>query len=308
MSVQARLLNRWLRWTERPHLQRATDPKKLRRRFETQARLFFQGPRGAVYDTAPMGGCSCVRVTPTTVGTEARTCILYFHGGGYVFGSPATHRKMLAQLGARLSGACAILPDYRKAPEHPFPAAVEDALAVYEQLLADGFEASSIFIGGDSAGGGLALSLLGQITAKKLAQPRGVFVFSPLTDLTCSGASLRDNAARDVVLPAERARQMSETYMGGSDCTDPRASPLRAEFTGAAPVAIWVGDTEILRDDSRRMAERLRAQGVDVTLIEEHDLPHVWPLFHNILPEARRTLDQVADWINTQAGTCTPTR
>jgi acetyl esterase/lipase len=156
-----------------------------------------------------------------------------------------------------------------------------------------------VILGGDSAGGGLALALLGEVLRQGLPVPRGCFALSPLTDLTFSGQSLRSNAASDVMLPAGRAAEMAQIYLQGATADDPRASPLFADFTGAPPVWLCAGDTEILLDDTRRMAARLRAQGATVTEIIEHDLPHVWPYFHTLLPEARETLHALAAWIRS---------
>lgn len=293
MSLAARLLNSWLRLTEKPRLSRATAPARLRRDFERKARLFFHPPRGTAFDRHPVAGRAATHVRARGVKQGDGPVILYFHGGGYVFGSPRTHRAMLASL-SQLTGLPACLPDYRKAPEHPFPAAAEDALAAYRALQG---HPRGVILGGDSAGGGLALALLHEILRRDLPKPLGCFLFSPLTDLTFSGESVHTNAAADVMLPASRSGEMVERYLSGHPPDTPLASPLFGEFTGAPPVWVTVGDTEILLDDSRRMADRLRAQGVDVTDTVEHDLPHVWPLFHNTLPEARATLAALAGWI-----------
>ncbi|UYV36169.1 alpha/beta hydrolase [Rhodobacteraceae bacterium D3-12] len=295
MSLRAQVINLFLRLVEKRRLMRADDPADLRAGFERSARLFFHGPRGARYEAATLGGVGGLRVTGPGAG-DAQV-LLYFHGGGYVMGSPATHKAMLARL-SKLTKRVAWLPDYRKAPEAPFPAAVEDALAVYEALCATG-ASERIVIGGDSAGGGLALALLGEICRLELPQPAGIFAFSPLTDMTFSGTSFAENARADAVLPVGRARDMEEMYMAGGDPTDPRASPLWAEFTGACPVWLCVGDSEILLDDTRRMAERLRAQGVKVRESVAHNLPHVWPLFQPVMPEANATLDDLAGWISS---------
>ncbi|MBB4175225.1 alpha/beta hydrolase [Sulfitobacter noctilucicola] len=222
--------------------------------------------------------------------------LLYIHGGGFVFGSPKTHAAMVATLGRSL-GLRAVLPRYRLAPETPFPGAFDDVRAAWDGLLQSGVSPSRIVIGGDSAGGALVLSLLAQLLADKAALPAGVFCFSPLTDLSYSGESFTKNAAIDAVLPAERAHAMAELYMSGHSAADPKASPIEGRFEGAPPVWITAGDTEILCDDSRRMVQLLKNAGVKTTFVEERDLPHVWPIFHNILPEARQTLDSLAVWI-----------
>ncbi|GGX42279.1 hydrolase [Tateyamaria omphalii] len=303
MSLLRPLLNTYLRLTEKTHMQNASGPDALRRSLETKARLLFHAPLSMRLKRGTLAGVEALWVTPRT-GDEPQATILYFHGGGFVFGSPQTHGAMIAAL-AKRSGARAVLPRYPLAPEHPFPAALDRAIAAYQACRAEG---GPVIIGGDSAGGGLALSLLAHLLTEGEQTPDAVFAFSPLTDLTFSGASIRENAKSDVVLPAERASEMLQMYLNGEDATNPLASPLFADFASAPPIWITAGDTEILLDDSRRTAERMQGQGVDVTYVEEHDLPHVWPLFHNTLPEARRTLNALAAWIKSQTGTSAGTR
>lgn len=291
MSWQLRLLNRHLRWFEKPALAHH-DKDRLRRSFAFKSRLYFHAPLGTSFERAALGGVPVQWARAKRA--AAAPVILYFHGGAYVFGTSTTHRAMLATLSA-LTGLPACLPDYRLAPEHPFPAQIEDALACYRALRA----AHQVIIGGDSAGGGLALALLHEILAQDLAPPLGVFAFSPLTDITYSGASVAENAARDCVLSANRIGEMLEMFLRAHDPRDPRASPLFGQFTGAPPVWLTVGDTEILRDDTLRLHAALAAQGVQSTTTVKRDHPHVWPIFHNVLPEARDTLRDVADWISS---------
>lgn len=294
MSLAKHLLNPWLRLTEKTHLARAT-PEKMRRALELKARLFFWPPRGAVFKETTLShkGQQVGALDVQACETPDGPLMLYFHGGGYVFGSPRTHRAMLAWL-SRFTGLSACLPRYRLAPEHVFPSPIEDALTAYQAVMA---HPGGVVLGGDSAGGGLALALLGEITRLGLPQPVGTFVFSPLTDQSFSGDSIRTNARAEVVLPTNRIDEMTQIFLAGVDPTDPRASPLFAEFKGASPVWLAVGDTEILLDDTLRMAEHLTAQGVDVTCIVEPNLPHVWPIFKGLLPEADHTLRALARWI-----------
>ncbi|MDA7426287.1 alpha/beta hydrolase [Thalassococcus lentus] len=291
MSLMRRPLNVWLRLTQKPHMRRAKTQHDLRRRLELDAKLFFHAPFGTRMQSVELGSRTALRVAAKT--SKGDASVLYFHGGGYVFGSPRTHSAMLAVLSKKLGSPC-LLPQYRLAPEHPFPAAIDDALEAYKALE----NPSDVVLGGDSAGGGLVLALLGEILRLGLPKPRGAFVFSPLTDFRFRSESLRDNAEADVILPAERVEEMAEQYLGSGDRADPRASPIEADFTGSPPIWLCAGTTEILLDDSRRMASHLRSQGITVTECIEYDLPHVWPLFHNILPEARHTLEGVSDWIN----------
>ena len=301
MSLRARLLNAWLRRFERPAMERATEPEVLRHRFEHHARRYFRPPRGTQMQWQVLEHAQrrieALEVVPRDLTGE--TVLFYIHGGGFLFGSPNTHSALLGSLCARL-GARAVLPRYRLAPEHPFPAAADDIRAAWEGLRASGVAADRILIGGDSAGGALALSLLGDLVADGAALPAGCFCFSPLTDLTFSGDSFRSNARAEAILPVGRELEMAEMYLAGHRPDDPRVSPHFADFTGACPLWLAVGDREILRDDARRLSARLGDARVDVTLEEHPDLPHVWPIFHNYLPEAKRTLDQLADWIRRQ--------
>lgn len=220
--------------------------------------------------------------------------LLYFHGGAYVIGSPETHQSMLADLAAR-SGLRVFAPRYRLAPENPFPASIDDALAAWAGLLEQGHTPDQIILGGDSAGGGLALALLARLCANG-QRPAGLVAFSPWTDVSLTGASLVTNAAREQILPAHRMTEVRALILGGArpgDANDPRLSPLYANFPGAPPVQIHVAESEILRDDALRMRNRLPHAEIRLA----GDLPHVWPLFRPFLPEARATLQDTARFI-----------
>tara|TARA_R110002094_G_scaffold121985_4_gene117003 strand:+ start:1245 stop:2171 length:927 start_codon:yes stop_codon:yes gene_type:complete len=303
MSIMRPLLNAYLRWVEKPRLRRTTDPATLRRALEVQAKWMFFSPRGTQQSwqvlEAGQRRIDALEVVPKNLHNEG--VIFYIHGGGFVFGSPRTHAAMVAHLAKRL-GARAVLPQYRLAPEAPFPAAVNDVRAAWDGLLASGVDPSRVIVGGDSAGGTLALGLLSALAGEGGVLPAGVFCLSPLTDMTFSGESFQKNSDSDVYLVAERADEMTDMYLNGHSRTNPRISPLLADFTGAGPVWITVGDTEILYDDSRRMAAHLSASSVDVTLIEKHDLPHVWPIMQALLPEGRQTLDEIAHWVRQLPG------
>ena len=293
MSIVQKLLNPWLRTVEKRRIKTGT-PEQLRRALEVQSRLFFHPPRGTKFDAITLNGIPCQEVT-SAADIEGRV-LLYIHGGGFVFGSPITHGAMAAQLAKRIC-ARAVLPQYRLAPEAAFPAAPDDIRAAWDGLLESGVDAGNIVVGGDSAGGALAFGLVASLCAEEAPLPGAVFGFSPLTDLTYSGDSFRDNAEVDAVLPSESADKLSEMFLRGAPADTPSVSPLFGQFKGAPPAWITVGDTEILLDDARRLAARLQSQGCDATLVVEHDLPHVWPIFHNVLPEGRRTLDALAQWI-----------
>lgn len=296
MSVAAKALNFFLRYTEKRKLARAEDINALRRSFAIRARIYFHGPFGSRYHWDKLGGVPVQWATAKGVDHTDGPVILYFHGGGYVFGSTTTHRAMLA----RLSSYCGLpvcLVEYRLAPEHPFPAALEDAMAAYR-----GLAGRPAFLGGDSAGGGLAFALLGEIVRRGDTAPLGTFGLSPFTDLTLSGPSVVENTDRDVMLPAARIPEISQAYLNSASPKDPRVSPLFADFTGATPVWLTVGSTEILRDDTTRLAQKMREQGVETKVTIEEDLPHVWPIFHTLLPEARVTLKRLSRWLVAQTG------
>lgn len=297
MSILRPVLNTWLRRVERPFLQRVTDPVEVRAGFARKAKLYFRVPLGMKITRRTLSGRDALTIEPK--GTSPNVTLLYLHGGAYVFGSPETHKAMVAKL-CKVAQVRAIVPDYRKGPEHPFPAAIEDAEAFWDALCAEGLDPGKTVIGGDSAGGGLALALLARLIEKGGACPAGLFAFSALTDLSFSGKSIQENRESEVLLPPDRIGAMSQMVLAGANCKEPRISPLFADFRGAPPIWLTAGDTEVLRDDTLRMANVLSEQGVDCALYLEKGLPHVWPIFHNTLPEARQTLRNVGAWIREQ--------
>jgi epsilon-lactone hydrolase len=285
-------LNFWLRSVEKPRLARETSPSAARARLERVALL---APRtaGVRWRPGPIAGEPPLPALRTR---RAGAVILWLHGGAYCLGSAATHAPLVGALAAR-AGIAAVLPDYRLAPEHPFPAAVEDAVAAWRGLRAEGWPAEMIALGGDSAGGGLAFALLHLLAAAGEAMPACVVVFSPWVDLTLSGASLGALAARDAMLPAERLPEVRDAYLAGADPADPRASPHLGRFRGAPPVLIQASRDEVLVDDARAMAARLAAEGVTVTLDLWPEVPHVWQFYHGRLPEADAALDRAAAFL-----------
>ena len=294
LSWQARLLTPILRGIEKPRLERAEDPVKFRASFERKARILFHAPRGTIRENTEIGGHSAIEVSPENAASDR--VILFFHGGGYMFGSPRTHSAMMSALATRAQ-ARVILASYPLAPEHPFPAASDAAYKIWQTLVEQGLSPSKIVLGGDSAGGGLALSLLQRLIAKGLETPIGTFAIAPLTDMTFSGASIQTNAKSEAVLPVSRVDAMTAYYLGNHDPKDPNASPLFANFEGSSPIWLCADMTEILLDDTRRLHSHLKTQNVQTTMTLTHGLPHVWPLFHNVLPEARTTLDALSLWI-----------
>jgi epsilon-lactone hydrolase len=226
---------------------------------------------------------------------------LLLHGGGYTSGSTITHRKLAANL-SRAADARVLMPHYRRAPEHPFPAAVEDAIAVYDWLLAQGIASSNIVVGGDSAGGGLALSMLVALRDAGRELPGAAVLISAWTDLTTSSPSHDTHRELDLQITRDGLLNAARLYIGDGDPADPRASTLFADPTGLPPLLMQVGGHEVLLDDSRAFAARARAAGVDVTLRVFDSMWHVFHFHAPELPEAQAAMDDIAAFIRAQLG------
>jgi acetyl esterase/lipase/hemerythrin-like domain-containing protein len=229
---------------------------------------------------------------------STRRTLLYLPGGGFVFPAVSSHATILATL-VEQTQSQGLMVDYRLAPEHPFPAGLDDALAAYKHLLDSGITADQIMLGGDSAGGGLSMSLLLALREEGLPLPCGVTLICPLVDLSFSGASRDYNRWRDAMLPTSR-EMMAHKFYSGEHSTDlPLISPIYGDLSGLPPIFIQVGSTEILLDDSLRMARKARSQGVDVHVEVWDSMPHDWHLF-SFLPEAKDALSRIADFYNHQ--------
>jgi monoterpene epsilon-lactone hydrolase len=226
--------------------------------------------------------------------------ILYLHGGGYYFCSPKTHRSLVFAL-ARRCGARTFSLAYRLAPEHPFPAALDDALAAYRQLLADGVPPQTIVMAGDSAGGGLALATLLALRDAGDSLPGGGLLFSPWTDLAASGASITANDGRDPMFFGAAIARAAQLYLDHADPRNPLVSPVYGRFEGLPPLFIQVGSTEVLLDDATRVAQVARAAGVSVELEIWPQMPHVFQMFAPFMPEANRALDSAASFVRSVA-------
>lgn len=222
--------------------------------------------------------------------------VLYLHGGGYVVGSINTHRAMVARIG-RASQARALAIDYRLAPEHPFPAAVDDAVAAYRWLLDQGYKPARIVISGDSAGGGLVLAALLALRDAGLPMPAAAVPISPWADLEGTGESVKTKAARDPMVNLEGLAGMAKAYIGNQDPRNPLASPIHADYRGLPPMLIHVGEAEILLDDARRVTDKAKAAGVDVELEVWDEMIHVWHVFAKILPEAQQAIDRIGAYV-----------
>jgi monoterpene epsilon-lactone hydrolase len=226
------------------------------------------------------------------------TVLLYLHGGGYFGCSAETHRPITA--GFALQGFRVYAPDYRLAPENRFPAAVDDAVAVYRALLDAGHLPQSIVVAGESAGGGLALSMVLALRAAGIPLPAGAAVFSPWTDLAAAGDSVRTNADRCAMFSGDDIAPTAGYYLGDTDPRNPLASPLYADLDGLPPLLIHVGADEVLLDDSTRLAERARAAGVAVELKIWPVVPHAWQLAPHLIPEGRQSLREAGEFLRAQ--------
>jgi len=244
---------------------------------------------------APLRGEWLERTDSVPAGT-AEPVVLYFHGGGYYFCSPGTHRSLTFALAPRANARLFSL-DYRLAPEHRFPAALDDATAAYRQLLVMGIAPSSIVIAGDSAGGGLALATLVALRDAGDPLPAGGLLFSPWTDLATTGASIRNNDSVDPMFCGASITRAAQVYLGDAPATHPYASPLYADLHGLPPLYMMAGSTEVLLDDARRVADNARAAGVDCECEVWKNVPHVWPMFAPFMPEANCALDRAAAFV-----------
>jgi len=309
VSLRLRLLNLGLRLVLKTWLGRLKRPEQMRDSFERGAAQFLRAPEDANFVTDKIrragegnGGEGTIDALWVSRGRPDRhRLVLYLHGGAYIAGSIRTHRHVAAWL-AGAAEARVLLPDYRLAPEHPFPAGLEDALCVYRHLLASGYAADNIALAGDSAGGGMVFALLLKIAAEGLPRPGCVVAFSPWTDLTLSHGSLQRNARRDVMLPVHRFAEVVDKYLQGAPRTDPFASPVRGSFENPPPAMILASKSEILRDDAVAMAERLREAGGDVTLELWKDTPHAWPVFVGLVKEAEVSVNRAGAFIARHLG------
>lgn len=229
-------------------------------------------------------------------GLETKRTLLYLHGGGYNAGSITSHLPLTGSL-ALTAKARVLAIDYRLAPEHAFPAAVEDALAAYRWLLKGSAQANQIVVAGDSAGGGLTLSLLLSLREKGLPLPAAGVCLSPWTDLTCSGGSWETNATIDFMLKRVTTLKAAKLYLGDADPRSPLASPLFADLAGLPPLLIQVGSEEVLLSDSTLFADKASLAGVDVALENWKGMQHVWQYSVNMLPEARQAVNQIGKFI-----------
>lgn len=255
-------------------------------------RLMTAHPLPADVSTAPavLGGVPVEHVTVD--GSAADAVLLYLHGGAYALGTAAAGAGLAAEI-ARRVGARAVSVDYRLAPEHPHPAAVEDTVAAYRGLLAEGARPDRVVVAGESAGGGLAVAALVALRDAGVPLPAAAVLLSPWADLTLSGASMAGKAAADPALTATALRRRAADYVAGGDPAAPLVSPVFAELAGLPPLLVQAGSHEVLLDDAVRLAARAAAADVAVTLDVTPGVPHVFQSFAAVLDEGAAALDRV---------------
>jgi len=271
----------------------------LRDRFERMTPLLGAPPVGVTISRETLAGRNSERYTP--IGAPSDAVVLFFHGGGYCIGSLNTHRSFVARL-AEASGVSWIAFDYRLAPEHRFPGAVDDAVAAYRALLREGYATNRIVMAGDSAGGGLVLAAIAALRDSGDPLPAAGVCLSPWTDLAMTGASIDSKAPEDPMLAPWELHAFARHYLNGADARNSLASPLYADYRGFSPLLIHVGDAEVLRDDSARLAQRARDAGVEVEFKLAAEMVHVWHFFSALIPEGEAGLKEVGAFVKRKIG------
>jgi hypothetical protein len=269
------------------------DLAEMRANSDARAKQ-FPVPADAVVEPVTVNGVKAE--WSRTPRADRGSALLYLHGGGYVLGSLDSHRHVAVEIG-RVAGMRTLAIDYRMAPEHPFPAAVEDTVAAYRYLLDSGVAPADICIAGDSAGGGLAVGALLAFKDAGLPMPGACWALSPWIDMEALGQSFTDRAATDPTVQREGILWMAKTYMAGADPKHPHAAPVYGDLTGLPPMLIQVGSVETLLDDSLLLARKAALAGVPVDLQIWPEMIHVWHLYFPVLTEGRQSLASGGAWL-----------
>ena len=252
-------------------------------------------PRDVKREKVQIGEMKALWLTPLDI--AKKNVILYLHGGGYISGSIGTHRGLVGKI-ALASKANALLIDYRLAPEHPFPAALDDAISAYHWLISkENISPKNIVIAGDSAGGGLTLATLIKLKDEREPLPAAAVCLSPWTDLAITGETIKTNAEIDPFVKGELLKMNAKNYLGGADALNPLVSPLYGNLQGLPPLLIQVGTTEILLDDTLRFAERAKSAGLEVTLDVWDNMIHVFQSFADMAPEGKEAIEKIGEFI-----------
>ena len=252
---------------------------------------------GSRIEPAVVGGVPAEWIVPAN--DDGQHLLLYLHGGGYSIGSCESHRGMASQI-AKACGARVLLPEYRLAPEHPYPAGLEDATAVYAHLLKQGYSPDNLAIAGDSAGGGLTLATLQNLREKNIPMPACAATISAWTDLLGTGHSMQTRARHDPWFNPEGVVKAAKVYYADADPTDPKVSPIFADYSQFPPLLFQVGDYEILLNDTTRAAQKAKEQGVDVTLKIWDGMWHVWHAFYDNIIEGHQGIEELGEFVRSQ--------
>lgn len=285
-------------WTARLRANPDTGLDQLREMMETWPKLAGK-PEHVTYRDVDADGVPALWCLPTDRAEDR--AILYIHGGAYVGGSTNSHRKMAAHLAAA-AGCPALVIDYRLAPEHPHPAQLEDSATAYRWLLEQGYDASRTVTAGDSAGAALATGVVLQLRDEGTPLPAGIVAISPWYDLEAKGATYQTKADVDALVGRDVMLMFAQLFLAGTSPTDPGASPLYARLAGVPPTYVVVGGHEALLDDARLFADRARAAGVEVTLVEVAEMQHVFTFMAGRAPEADDAISAMATWVRARAG------
>lgn len=297
-SLRARLTNFYLKRKLKTKPLHLIDAGVLRANMDAHAPRRI--PKTIALEKVDEGGVRGEWHRPANA--AAKRTIFYLHGGGYVFGSAKSHRRLTFAL-AEESAANVFSLDYRLAPEHPFPAAVDDALAAWRWLAGQGCDPAQTVVAGDSAGGGLALALMIAGRDHGLPPPAAAVLYSPLTDLAVTGGSIAKNMKSEAMFMPGCIKGGVNHYLAGADPRTPLASPFYADLSGLPPAMIFASADEALLDDAVRVHEKLQAAGVPSTLVVEKGLAHIWPIYVGRFPEAMRTIRQSAAFISRRLET-----
>jgi acetyl esterase/lipase len=301
MSLQNFAISTLMRLAQRASAKLSAEHRFRRNRRFLAADRSKPGPAVQI-KAEQLAGLPVEWVTPSSLAKpDTAPICLYLHGGAFVMGGLNSHRDLAAQLAQRAQIRL-LMVDYRLAPEHPFPAALDDALAVYRALLAQGIPAQRLLLGGDSAGGNLALGTAQAIHAQGLPLPAALVLFSPWLDLTGHSPSRQTNAAKDVMLSQHVLDEAAALYAPGLPRDDVRLSPLFGPLAGLPPCLLIASRAEILIDDARRLQQQMLAAGGEVELLEWANTPHAFPVLARYLPEGRAALDQTARFIRQRHG------
>jgi acetyl esterase/lipase len=281
----------------KPWASRIKDPIEMRAAFERHAKRSHIHPPFSVYRKGLLGDISALWVSRGKA--QSDDVLFYVHGGGFVAGSPKTHRHMVSYLAGEL-GIEAVMPQYRLAPEHPFPAGFDDVLAAYNGLTASGRKPQTIILGGDSAGGNLVLALVAHLSDKGAPMPQSMFVLSPAVNMASEFPSRHDNAKTEAILPSGHFDVLGAMVFGTQDRAQPTASPINAAFKTCPPILFHCCDGEILRDDTLEMQTKLVDLGHKVLVRSFPNGFHVFHLMYGYFPEAKQALDDVVSFIKQQ--------